>query len=83
MGYSIEEVKAEEAFMKFKEKYLAGEIPFEEIDTYPPGLPLWRRPHTFRCGKDSYEPPDIPKFLFYWNGMQRENHFFRNIRGFI
>ena len=34
MGYSIEEVKAEEAFMKFKEKYLAGEIPFEEIDTY-------------------------------------------------
>ena len=34
MGYSIEEVKAEEAFMKFKEKYLAGEILFEEIDTY-------------------------------------------------
>lgn len=34
MGYSKEEAKAKEEPMKFKEKYLAGEIPFEEIDAY-------------------------------------------------
>ena len=34
MGYSIVEIKAKEEPMRFKERYLAGEIPFEEIDIY-------------------------------------------------